>query len=60
LCAGKYYTVNVPLKDGMDDDNYKMLYEPIMAKVLSWTCQQQMHKLVGGYNSDVEPPGFDV
>jgi acetoin utilization deacetylase AcuC-like enzyme len=30
---GKYYTVNVPLKDGMDDDSYKMLYEPIMQKV---------------------------
>ncbi|KAG2487168.1 hypothetical protein HYH03_014150 [Edaphochlamys debaryana] len=31
---GKYYTVNVPLKDGMDDDSYKMLYEPIMQKVM--------------------------
>lgn len=30
---GKYYTVNVPLKDGMDDDSYRMLYEPIMQKV---------------------------
>jgi histone deacetylase 1/2 len=30
---GKHYTVNVPLKDGMDDSSYKMLYEPIMAKV---------------------------
>lgn len=30
---GKYYTVNVPLKDGMDDDSYKLLYEPIMQKV---------------------------
>ncbi|KAL6764497.1 hypothetical protein V8C86DRAFT_2471108 [Haematococcus lacustris] len=31
---GKHYCVNVPLKDGMDDDNYKLLYEPIMAKVM--------------------------
>jgi len=31
---GKGYTVNVPLKDGMDDDSYKMLYEPIMSKVM--------------------------
>lgn len=30
---GKGYTVNVPLKDGMDDDSYRMLYEPIMQKV---------------------------
>ena len=30
---GKHYTVNVPLKDGMDDDSYQMVYEPVMAKV---------------------------
>ena len=30
---GKYYTVNVPLKDGMDDDSYQLLYEPVMTKV---------------------------
>lgn len=30
---GKYYTVNVPLKDGMDDDSYKTIYEPVMQKV---------------------------
>jgi len=33
--AGKHYTVNVPLKDGMDDDNYKIMFEPIMTKVCS-------------------------
>ena len=27
------YTVNVPLKDGMDDASYQLVYEPIMAKV---------------------------
>mmetsp|Transcript_26859 Transcript_26859/g.69262 ORF Transcript_26859/g.69262 Transcript_26859/m.69262 type:complete len:660 (+) Transcript_26859:156-2135(+) len=31
---GKHYTVNVPLKDGMDDDNYKFMFEPIMTKVM--------------------------
>lgn len=36
-CAGKHYTVNVPLKDGMDDDNYKFMYEPIMAKASGHT-----------------------
>lgn len=30
---GKHYTVNVPLKDGMDDESYRMMFEPIMAKV---------------------------
>ncbi|GFR46630.1 hypothetical protein Agub_g8235 [Astrephomene gubernaculifera] len=31
---GKYYAVNVPLKDGMDDDSYRLMYEPIMQKVM--------------------------
>lgn len=30
---GKLYTVNVPLNDGMDDDAYRYVYEPIMAEV---------------------------
>jgi hypothetical protein len=32
--SGRNYTVNVPLKDGMDDEHYTALFEPIMAKVL--------------------------
>lgn len=31
--GGKYYTVNVPLQEGMDDDSYRFVYEPIMTKV---------------------------
>lgn len=30
---GKHYTVNVPLQEGMDDESYRFVYEPIMAKV---------------------------
>lgn len=30
---GKGYCVNVPLKDGMDDESYRYVYEPIMTKV---------------------------
>ena len=30
---GKRYCVNVPLQDGMDDDAYRFVYEPIMAEV---------------------------
>jgi histone deacetylase 1/2 len=30
---GKHYTVNVPLQDGMDDESYRYVYEPIMSKV---------------------------
>ena len=32
--AGKYYSVNVPLKDGIDDSSYEQLYKPVMAKVM--------------------------
>ena len=31
--GGKYYSVNVPLQEGMDDESYRFVYEPIMAKV---------------------------
>lgn len=30
---GRGYCVNVPLKDGMDDESYRFVYEPIMTKV---------------------------
>lgn len=32
--AGKYHSVNVPLKDGIDDSSYEQLYKPIMSKVM--------------------------
>lgn len=31
---GKGYSVNVPLGDGMDDDSYRFMFEPIMQKVM--------------------------
>ena len=31
---GKYYSVNVPLKDGIDDETYERLFKPIMQKVM--------------------------
>jgi hypothetical protein len=31
--SGRGYCVNVPLKDGMDDESYRYVYEPIMTKV---------------------------
>lgn len=34
---GKHYTVNVPLREGMDDESYRSLYEPIMQKVIRTT-----------------------
>jgi histone deacetylase 1/2 len=32
---GKYYALNVPLKDGIDDASYESLFKPIIGKV-SW------------------------
>ena len=31
---GKYYAVNVPLKDGITDESYKAIFEPVMSKVM--------------------------
>ena len=31
---GKYYSLNVPLDDGIDDDSYQSLFKPIMGKVM--------------------------
>ncbi|CAD5163205.1 histone deacetylase 1-like [Musa acuminata AAA Group] len=31
---GKYYAVNVPLNDGIDDESYHYLFKPIIAKVM--------------------------
>jgi acetoin utilization deacetylase AcuC-like enzyme len=32
--AGKYYSVNVPLKDGINDDTYSRIFVPVMQKVM--------------------------
>ena len=31
---GRYYSVNVPLNDGMDDSSYQKLFKPIISKVM--------------------------
>ena len=33
---GKHYAVNVPLKDGMDDESYKRLFQPIIRRLIEW------------------------
>lgn len=30
----RYYAVNVPLDDGIDDDSYESLFKPIMTRVM--------------------------
>ena len=32
--AGKYYSVNVPLRDGMDDDGFRVIFKSVMQKVM--------------------------
>lgn len=31
---GRYYSLNVPLRDGLDDATFGQLFQPIMAKVM--------------------------
>ncbi|VDI04052.1 putative histone deacetylase 1-B isoform X1 [Mytilus galloprovincialis] len=31
---GKYYAVNFPLRDGIDDDSYESIFKPVMTKVM--------------------------
>lgn len=33
---GKYYSVNVPLRDGIDDITYKSIFEPLINKIIEW------------------------
>lgn len=31
---GKYYAVNVPLNDGIDDESYKSIFRPVVSKIM--------------------------
>ena len=31
---GKYYSINVPLNDGIDDHSYENIFQPIISKVV--------------------------
>ncbi|KAJ3331724.1 histone deacetylase [Blyttiomyces sp. JEL0837] len=33
---GKHYSLNFPLKDGMDDESYKTIFQPVMQRVMDW------------------------
>jgi len=32
--SGKYYSVNIPLKDGTTDDSFHALFKPILRKIV--------------------------
>jgi histone deacetylase 1/2 len=31
---GRYYAVNFPLRDGIDDDTYEKIFQPVMEKII--------------------------
>lgn len=63
--AGKFYSINVPLKDGTADDTFHALFKPIMRKVMEvfqpgaivmqcggwggWSCSLVLLLMVGSY-----------
>ncbi|KAH0949051.1 hypothetical protein HN011_000283 [Eciton burchellii] len=47
---GKYYAVNIPLRDGMDDESYESIFVPIISKVME-TFQPSVVVLQCGANS---------
>lgn len=33
---GEHYAVNVPLNDGIDDESYQQVFQPIVSKIVEW------------------------
>lgn len=33
---GKYFCCNVPLKDGMDDESYLLIFKPVIKQLIDW------------------------
>ena len=46
--GGKYYSVNVPLRDGINDEAYKSVFVPVMQKVGQTRSQIQPAQTRGG------------
>ncbi|KAJ1967702.1 histone deacetylase [Dispira parvispora] len=36
VSKGKYYSVNFPLRSGIDDDTYQRVFEPVIQHVMDW------------------------
>lgn len=45
---GKYYSVNCPLRDGIDDESYKSIFEPVIAKVMEFYRPEAVVLQCGG------------
>ncbi|KAL2216553.1 histone deacetylase 1 [Thermoascus aurantiacus ATCC 26904] len=45
---GKYYAVNFPLRDGIDDLSYKSIFEPVIKSVMEWYRPEAVVLQCGG------------
>ncbi|KAK6542784.1 histone deacetylase, variant 2 [Orbilia ellipsospora] len=45
---GKYYAVNFPLRDGITDDTYKSIFEPVIGAVMNWYQPEAVVLQCGG------------
>ncbi|KAI9816719.1 MAG: histone deacetylase [Thelocarpon impressellum] len=45
---GKYYAVNFPLRDGIDDKSYKGIFEPVIKNVMEWYRPEAIVLQCGG------------
>ena len=45
---GKYYAVNFPLRDGIDDKSYKAIFEPVIKNVMEWYRPEAVVLQCGG------------
>ncbi|KAL2843485.1 hypothetical protein BJY01DRAFT_193275 [Aspergillus pseudoustus] len=46
--SGKYYAVNFPLRDGIDDVSYKSIFEPVIKSVMDWYRPEAVVLQCGG------------
>jgi len=45
--GGKNYSINVPMLEGMNDESYKSIFEPIMSKVMEHYCPEAIVMVCG-------------
>ncbi|KAJ5888181.1 histone deacetylase [Penicillium taxi] len=46
--AGKNYAVNFPLRDGINDDSYQSIFEPVIRSVMEWYRPEAVVLQCGG------------
>lgn len=46
--SGKYYAVNFPLRDGINDQSYQSIFEPVIKSVMDWYRPEAVVLQCGG------------